>query len=142
MAVTGTKFSQISSGGDFNPATDQFLAVRSTSTSAFIDVLVAPGGVPGRTITSSGTINMATSDAIVNINKATSAVTTIITPVAPTNFKPYTIKDAAGNAAAFPITIEPYSGAIDGQATFVINGPYGAVTLYWDGSNYSIQSVR
>ena len=53
--------------------------------------------------------------------------------------KQYVIKDEAGTAATNHITIQPYTGnLIDGQTSliFVIN--YGAVTLYWTGTFWSI----
>lgn len=101
------------------------------------------GALPvGRIINSDGTIHMVSTDQIINVNKTVPENSTVILPEAPIIFKSYTIKDAAGNSDIYPITIEPYNGLIDGQSTFIINSPYGSVTLYWDGFNYSIQSVR
>lgn len=96
----------------------------------------------GREIIAAGTVDMVATDGIIEINKTIAANTSVITPVAPTAFKPYTVKDGAGNADVHPITITPYSGLMDGAATYIINAPYGAVTFYWNNSNYSIQSVR
>ena len=52
----------------------------------------------------------------------------------------YTIKDVAGNAATFNITITPASGNIDGASTLVLSSNYAAVNLYSDGTNYWISS--
>ena len=53
--------------------------------------------------------------------------------------KQYVIKDESGNAAVNHITITPYSGnLIDGQTSLVFVINYGAVSLYWTGSFWSI----
>jgi len=53
--------------------------------------------------------------------------------------KQYVIKDESGNAAVNHITIQPYSGnLIDGQTSLVMVINYGAVTLYWTGTGWSV----
>ena len=53
--------------------------------------------------------------------------------------KQYVIKDESGNAAVNHITIQPYSGnLIDGQTSLILVINYGAVSLYWTGSGWSI----
>ena len=53
--------------------------------------------------------------------------------------KQYVIKDESGNAAVNHITIAPYSGnLIDGQTSLVMVINYGAVSLYWTGTQWSI----
>jgi hypothetical protein len=53
--------------------------------------------------------------------------------------KQYVIKDESGNAAVSHITIAPYSGdLVDGQTSLTLVVNYGAVTLYWTGSKWSI----
>jgi hypothetical protein len=53
--------------------------------------------------------------------------------------KQYVIKDESGNAAVNHITITPYTGdLIDGQTSLVFVINYGAVSLYWTGSTWSI----
>lgn len=48
----------------------------------------------------------------------------------------FIVKDAAGSAATFPITISTEGAeTIDGAATISINSNYGSVTLYSNGSN-------
>ena len=53
----------------------------------------------------------------------------------------YTIKDVAGNAGTFNITITPATGTIDGAATFVLSTNYASVTLYSDGTNYLVAAT-
>ena len=50
----------------------------------------------------------------------------------------YTIKDVAGNAATFNITITPASGLIDGAASLVLANNYDSVNVVSDGTNYWI----
>lgn len=46
-------------------------------------------------------------------------------------------KDAAGNAALYPITVyvDGYAATIDGEQSVVINNNYGCMRVYSDGSN-------
>lgn len=46
------------------------------------------------------------------------------------------VKDAAGTAAAAPITITPASGTIDNAANYTINQNFGSVIIVRDGTNY------
>jgi hypothetical protein len=53
--------------------------------------------------------------------------------------KQYVIKDESGNAAVNHITILPYSGdLVDGQSSIILVVNYGAVTLYWSGTFWSV----
>jgi hypothetical protein len=67
------------------------------------------------------------------ITPALMAVT--VDPTVLTPYTPYTVKDAAGNAGAFNITITPTSGTFDGQANFIIFQNYGSVSFYSDATN-------
>ena len=50
-----------------------------------------------------------------------------------------TVKDAAGNAAAFNITVTTEAGElIDGQASAVISGDYDAIDLYSNGTDWFV----
>lgn len=47
------------------------------------------------------------------------------------------VKDASGGAGTNNITVSPAGGKlIDGAASKVINSNYGAMRLYWDGTNW------
>lgn len=52
--------------------------------------------------------------------------------------KSWTIKDESGGAATNNITISGNGANIDGSPTFAINTNYGAVTIYYNGSNFFI----
>lgn len=96
----------------------------------------------GRVVSAAGAVTMVAGDGIVEVDKTVGAATAVATPVSPVLFQPYTVKDGKGDADIHPITITPVSGTIDGDANYVINAPYGSIVFYWNGTNYSIQSVR
>jgi hypothetical protein len=51
----------------------------------------------------------------------------------------FTIKDGLGLASvATPITITPTAGTVDGNATAVINAPYGSLTFVYNGTQWLI----
>jgi len=51
----------------------------------------------------------------------------------------FIIKDVGGNVATNPITIDGYQlETIDGQASFELSSPYGAVSLFTDGASWFI----
>ena len=51
----------------------------------------------------------------------------------------YVIKDTGGNSAVNAITIDGYqTETIDGQASFEINSPYGAISLFTNGTSWFI----
>lgn len=54
---------------------------------------------------------------------------------APTGPKQVTVKDAAGDADAYNITITGDGCTIDGAATFVMDVNFQSVTLKWDGTS-------
>lgn len=89
----------------------------------------------GRIVTASGTITMTNFDEIININKTIPASSLVIGPPSPPPWKIYTIKDAAGNAGTYPITLIPFSGIIDGGPNYVIDNNFDSVDFYWDGTS-------
>lgn len=90
-----------------------------------------------RTVTAAGVVTVSpTTDDIVVINKTVPAATAVSLPATPTTGLEFTIKDGAGNAAAFPITVTPAAGTIDGAATAFINSDYAGVTFNYDGAQW------
>lgn len=97
-----------------------------------------PPGPVGRKITASGPVTMTDDDGIVEIAQTIPASCAVTGPPSPTEWQVYTIKDGAGNAGSFPITITPSSGNIDGRANFRINTNWGSLSFYSDGTNLRI----
>jgi len=100
----------------------------------------------GSMINAVTTVNAATydlliSDHILNITyTSTGAVTSLTLPTAQVySGRNLIIKDAAGNASTYNITIDTEgSEKIDGADTAVINTDYESISLYCDGSNWFI----
>jgi hypothetical protein len=73
----------------------------------------------------------------VNIRNATGAAITITLPPGPVLGQSLAFKDVLGNAATYPINI---AGTIDGNgAGAYIYQDYGALEIYWTGSNWGIR---
>jgi hypothetical protein len=86
------------------------------------------------------TVNASPTDRVVGVTNAGSAVTVNLAAIGNmTAGDSITVKDEAGDANTFNITIET-AGAetIDGAANYTINTAYGYVTLYSDGANYFV----
>lgn len=79
---------------------------------------------------------MAAADRRVYVRKTTGSATTVTVPASPTAHVDYIVKDARGDAAANPITVN--GATIDGQSSFVIPVNYGAVTLVFNGTDWSV----
>ena len=84
-------------------------------------------------------VTVAVDDYIVIVNKSVGAATPVNLPAGVTGTT-YIIKDGKGDAAANNITITPAAGTIDGAANFPINTNYKAVTLVYNGNEWSVIS--
>ena len=72
---------------------------------------------------------------VVLANPILAPITVLLPPAAEWRYGEIQVKDAAGNASAQTITIDPNgTEQIDGAATYVISTDYRGVTLYSDGS--------
>jgi hypothetical protein len=82
-----------------------------------------------REVTVAGAVTVTTSDGTIGINKTVPEATTVNLLAAASGF-PLTIKDVAGNAGTYNITIDASgSETIDGASTFVIGSDYQSITL-------------
>ncbi len=107
------------------------------------NTLNATGGSGGnptpRIVTSSANATLLATDGLVCFNRTSSpGATTITLEASPAPGVVHRIKDMAGNAAGYPITVQPTSGTIDGAANFIINQNRGALTVEFNGSEWSI----
>lgn len=92
------------------------------------------------TLTSSTEITI-TSDYTIEADKSTIFVKafkpiSIVLPP-PVKYREVWIKDIAGTAGTYPITI---IGAIDGETNYVISSNYNGVTLTWNGVEWSVKA--
>jgi hypothetical protein len=64
--------------------------------------------------------------------------TVTITLPAGTLGKVYVVKDAVGDANANPITVTTTGSTIDGQANYVMNTPWGSISLIYNGIEWNV----
>lgn len=135
-------------GADFSilgessaPDAPLIFVAQDIDTGGFVKVSLASlRGQPVRVVTAAGAIDVTSQDVIIGVRKDTPAAT-IVNLLPAANASPLTVKDLAGNAAANNITLTPNgSETIDGQASFVIDSNFAALTVrpLPDGSGYFI----
>lgn len=74
----------------------------------------------------------------VMVNNTSGFPISITLPPNPVNGQIEVIKDVGGNASVYNITVNPFSGTIDGLASFIMTSNYQSVTFYYNGSFWSI----
>jgi len=93
------------------------------------------GSVLGATIVvTAGQVLPAGFDGTVLVEAAAPLIVTL--PSAPTVGQAVTIKDAAGNAGTYPITVSGGGALIEGMPTLVINFNYGWAALLFSGGGW------
>ena len=98
-----------------------------------------PPGTPGlvpTTIVTSTPYSATTDEYFLGVNVASPV--SIVLPVSPAGTV-FIVKDIDGDSVTNPITITDTGGAlIDGNANAVIDAPYGAVQLVFNGTQWNI----
>jgi len=89
-------------------------------------------------ITGAGNYSVQASDYVITINKTVPEVTTVTLPACPSASRSLIVKDGAGNAASFPITIAGNGKTIDGASNYVISANYGSVELIYNGTQWNV----
>lgn len=90
------------------------------------------------TLTAAGNYTV-TNDGIVIVKKTVPAITTITLPVHPSAGQHVIVKDGAGNANSFNITVVPdgvSATTIDGAASFVMSQNYVAAIFEFNGTEW------
>ena len=64
--------------------------------------------------------------------------TTTITLPAGTTGKIFIIKDSQGDALANPITVVATASTLDGEASYIIDSPWGSIGLIYNGIEWNI----
>lgn len=94
--------------------------------------------VATRSVTAAGAVTVsATTDYYVGINKTVGAATVVNLPAGVTGMT-FVIKDEKGDAAANNITITPAAGNIDNAGTKIMNVNLQSVTLFYNGTQWTV----
>ncbi len=83
-------------------------------------------------------LDMLTGDSIVGVTSTSSPRTINLPFISVSAGTEYTIKDESGAASVNNITVSGNGANIDGASTFVINTNYGAIDVYYNGTNYFV----
>lgn len=95
-------------------------------------------GFATNTVACTGTSKAATAEGIYNVT-ASGAFAFTLPPAADVSEGSFVIvKDVAGNAATYNITIAAATGNIEGAANVVISSNYGVKMFYWNGTDWSV----
>lgn len=123
--------------GPTGPAGAQGVAGATGATGA-----TGPSGTSrnARIITAAGNVTVTASDYYVGLNKTTGAATTVTLEAAPVSGSQHVFKDIKGDSDTNPITIVPgvTNGTIDGSPNFVLNVTQGAITMLYNGAEWSL----
>jgi hypothetical protein len=99
--------------------------------------ITGPASSPAAPIVVSGSGPLpAGSAGDVNINNVTGGPITITLPSSPTLGQVLRLKDVAGNAGTRSITLVPAAGTIDGNTSYQLVYDFGALELYWMGTQW------
>jgi hypothetical protein len=92
------------------------------------------------TIVTAGNYSVLNSDSYVLINKTVPSATQVILLAAPPIGRVLIVKDAAGNAASFPITVTAAANidGVAGSTGVVLNNNFAAVELIFNGTAWNI----
>jgi hypothetical protein len=100
-----------------------------------------PQGPPGSlanlpvTLVDSATYSASNTDYFIGV--IFDGSTTLTLPVG-TLGKIFIIKDSTGDALANPITVAALASTIDGQASYIINSPWGSIGLIYNGIEWNV----
>lgn len=104
----------------------------------FNNVTVGTGQLIRKYTAANGNYQVLTTDSIIGQTNTSAPSTFTMPNTGLVAGQEWTIKDETGGAATNNITVSGNGANIDGSPTFVININYGAIDLYWSGSNWFV----
>lgn len=107
-------------------------SIANAFVNASISSIVALSASPAQTVDTAAGNYTVTTETMLLVNKTVPAANNVILPTSLSRSGvPIVIKDLAGNAATYNITIQPFgTEKIDGASQYQIVANYGAVKLY------------
>lgn len=116
-----------------------FSASGDVASTAFVASAVAASRSTGvRVVTAAGPVSIGAGDGLVVIRKAAGSATAVTLEANPAVGATHSLKDGRGDAATNAITVTPAAGAIDGAGSYVMSTAFEAVTLVYDGAQWSV----
>jgi len=114
-------------------------------TQAQVNLGVYPPNPPGTfgaiVLSTSGNPTISEPTAMLVVDNTIPVATTVFLPVTPGLNESVVVKDGAGNAATYNITVSGNGNTIDGNPSYVINSNYGAAGFAWNGSFWSVWTL-
>lgn len=104
----------------------------------FNNVTVGTGQLLRKYTAANGNYQVLTTDSIIGQTNTSAPSTFTMPNTGLVAGQEWTVKDETGGAATNNITVSGNGANIDGSPTFVININYGAIDLYWSGSNWFV----
>jgi hypothetical protein len=89
-------------------------------------------------VNGAGNYAVASDDYVITILRDTPEAASVVLPASPATSRSLIIKDGAGNAASFNITIDGNGKDIDGAATFVISKDYESAEIIYNGTEWNV----
>lgn len=89
-------------------------------------------------IRTTGSSYQAAKGDLVIVNLSSPAAFTVNTPTSPVAGDWFTVKDGAGTASLYPVTILPASGTIDGNSSVVAMSAYFLLQFTYNGTQWNI----
>ena len=86
----------------------------------------------------SNAYSMQETDDVIVVNLGTPGAIQINLVASPVSGKELYVKDGAGNANTYNITVAPAAGDIDGATTQLINTAYGHLHLVYNGTQWNL----
>jgi len=114
-------------GGNLSNVTLTDVTINGVTTARSETIITAPGNYAALP-----------ADYVITINKITPEITTVTLPASPSTSQSYIIKDGAGNAASFPITIDGNGKTVDGQTTQILDIDYESAELIFNGTEWNV----
>ena len=114
--------------------TNDIVCFNNASGTVIQDCGAAIGNV---VVSTSGNPTIATTTTFEIINNTVPAATTVTLPASPGTNEIATVKDGAGNAQTYNITVSGNGKAIDGLSNQVIRTNYGSANFVWNGTQWN-----
>lgn len=89
-------------------------------------------------VTDSSVVSVSSTEYFIGIANTTPVATTVTLPATPLTNEVHVVKDVNGVSQLYNITIQGNGNLIDGQDDIVMTTNYQSLTLFWNGTSWSL----